>query len=65
VPLVAALNSNPLLKMGVFMSPGADLTATAPKEALDIVMEVFIKMAEGKLSGLNADTMKEGFNWVL
>lgn len=65
VPLVAALSSDPLLKTGVFVSPGSDLAALAPKEALDIVMGVFIKMAEGKLSGLDADTMKEGFNWVL
>jgi dienelactone hydrolase len=65
VPAAARLSSDTRLKGGVFISPASDLGALAPRESLDAVVPVFIKMGRGKLAGLEAGAVKEDLLWVL
>jgi dipeptidyl aminopeptidase/acylaminoacyl peptidase len=65
IPLTARLASDPRLKAGVFIAPVADLNMYATGERLEAVTAIFVRMGEGKLSGLSAEDLKNGLPWFL
>jgi dienelactone hydrolase len=65
IPLAARLRSDPSLKTGIFISPAANISTFASEDVMDTIIPVFIEMAEGKLNGLNTETLKADLSWAL
>lgn len=59
VPLTKIMSQDRGVKTGVLMSPASDIGAWSSAEALDAVVPVFMKMAEGKLSGWTEKRLRE------
>ncbi len=65
VPLTKRMSLDPTLKAGVLMAPAADLSLLAADERLETVVPVFMKMAEGKLRGLEARQLRADLKRVM
>ncbi|RJS89878.1 alpha/beta fold hydrolase [Candidatus Bathyarchaeota archaeon] len=65
VPTAKRLSEDPRLKVGVFISPAADLRPLASERVLETIVPVFLNMGKGKLRGLSADLLRSELPWVL
>jgi dienelactone hydrolase len=59
IPLTKIMSEDRGVKAGVLMSPLADMSPWRSKEVLDHLAPVFLKMAEGKLSGWTDARLRE------
>ena len=59
IPLTKVMSEDRGVKAGVLMSPLADMAAWKSKEVLDHLAPVFLRMAEGKLSGWTDARLRE------
>jgi dipeptidyl aminopeptidase/acylaminoacyl peptidase len=59
VPLTKCMSAEPSLKTGVLMSPASDLKPWSQEQYLDSIVPVFLKMAEGKLTGWTAENLRQ------
>ncbi|UCD44599.1 MAG: alpha/beta fold hydrolase [Candidatus Bathyarchaeota archaeon] len=65
IPLTARLASDQRLKAGVFLAPVADLSLYATGERLEALTSIFVRMGQGKLSGLSAEDLINDLPWLL
>ena len=59
VPLTKCMSLDPSLRTGVLMSPASDLKPWSQEQYLDIIVPVFLKMAEGKLAGWTEEKLRQ------
>jgi hypothetical protein len=60
LPLTKRLAEDEKLKTGVLVSPAADLSLWIREETIDTMVPIFLHMAEGKLKGLNEESLRIG-----
>lgn len=59
VPLTKCMSLDKSLKTGVLMSPASDIEPWSQEPYLDSIVPVFLKMAEGKLSGWTEEKLRQ------
>lgn len=58
MPLTKCMSVDPSIKTGVLMSPASDLKPWSQEQYLDNIVPVFLKSAEGKLSGWTEEKLR-------
>ena len=65
LPLSRRLSVDRRLKAGALISPVADISSWAFDEVRDRIVPNWMRMGEGKLSGLNPDLIKSELPWLV